>query len=211
MSQTLSAFYPLLLPELPDCPEPMMDLHLREVARDFCLRTSAWAVPFDAVNLVALQASYDLDAPESDAVVTRLTKLTVNTLLLWSDTDPAMDKDAPKYRRAKPPFTVSNDLLQITLATDEVPTAATTGGLQLEGVLQPSRGATTLPDFLLTVYSDAMRVGTLARLMVMGNKPWTDRALASDYRTQWEQKVGYAAYQVDVGNTRKTLRVRKWG
>ncbi|MFZ2306839.1 MAG: hypothetical protein WAW73_17470 [Rhodoferax sp.] len=211
MSQPLSAFYPLLLPELPACPEPMMDLHLREVARDFCLRTSAWSAPFDAIDLVASQASYDLDAPESDAVVTRVTKLSANSVLLWSDTDPATNEDAPKYRRDDPPFTVSNDLSEITLITEEVPTAAVTGGLQLVGALQPSRSSATLPDFLLTVYSDAMRIGTLARLMVMANKPWTDRALAGDYRTQWEQKVGYAAYQVDVGNTRKTLRVRKWG
>lgn len=211
MSYPLSAFYPLLLPELPACPEPMMDLHLREVARDFCLRTSAWAAQFDAVDLVASQAAYDIDAPESDAVVTRVTKVTANGVLLWSDTDPAMDEDVPKYLRGNPPFVVSNDLLQLTFIADEVPTASLVAGLALEGALQPSRGATTLPNFLLDVHSEAMRVGTLARLMLMGNKPWTDRAMATDYRTQWEQKVGYAAYQGDTGNTRKTLRVRKWG
>lgn len=211
MSHPLSAFYPLLLPELPSCPEPMMDLHLREVARAFCVQTGAWSVPFDAIDLVALQASYDIDAPESDAVVTRVTKLTVNGVLLWSDSDAAPGEVAPKYLRDEPPFTVSNDLSEITLTAEEVPTAAVSGGLQLVGSLQPSITATTLPDFLLTVYSDAMRFGTLARLMVMGNKPWTDRVLAGDYRTQWEQKVGYAAYQADSGNTRKTLRVRKWG
>lgn len=211
MSYPLSAFYPLLLPELPACPEPMMDLHLREVARDFCHKTGAWAAPFDPIDLVATQPTYDLDAPESDAVVTRVTKVTANSVLLWSDADPAMDEDAPKYVRGNPPFTVSNDMLQLTFLADEVPTASVVGGLLLVGAMQPSRGATTLPNFLLEVYSDALRVGTLSRLMAMGNKPWTDRAMATYYASQWEQKLGFAAYQAKVGNTRKTLRVRKWG
>ncbi len=211
MSHPLSAFYPLLLPELPTCPEPMMDLHLREVAREFCLQTGAWTVPLDAIDLVAAQATYDLDAPESEAVITRITSVTANSVLLWSDTDPKADEDTPKYVRTDPPFTVSNDLLEFTLIEDEVPSAAVADGLVLVGTLLPAPGAATLPDFLLTTYSEAMRVGTLARLMVMGNKPWTDRALATDYRAQWQRLTGFAAYQADVGNTRKTLRVRKWG
>lgn len=211
MSQPLSAFHSLLLPELPACPEPMMDLHLREVARDFCLRTSAWAMPLDAIDMVASQAIYDIDSPEPESVVTRVTQLTSNNVLLWRDVDPKYSEDAPKYRRGEPPFTVSNDLLQITLIADEVPTAAVSGGLQLIGALQPSRSASTLPDFLLTVYSEAMRVGTLSRLMAMSKQTWTDQAMAAVYAREWEQKLGFAGYQVNVGNTRKTLRVRKWG
>lgn len=209
MSHPLSAFYPLLLPELPTCPEPMMDLHLREVARDFCRTTSAWKLPFDAINLVADQATYDLDAPETDAVVLRVTKLTINGDLLWSDVD-SSDEEA-KYQRNCPPFTVSPDLLEVTLAEDEVPSADATGGLVLVGALQPSIKASTLPDFLLSVNSEAMRLGTLARLMVMGNKPWTDRVLATDYRAQYQQLIGFASYQSSVSNTRQPLRVTKWG
>lgn len=214
MSTALKDFYDLLMPELPGCTTAMVDLHLRETARDFCTRTSAWKLPFDAVNLVAGQATYDLEPSEPEAEVVRVIKLTLNSELIWEDTDreqKAADSLEPKYVRNEPPFTLSPDLLEITLMTDEVPTAAVAGGMVIVGAMKPTARATRLPDFIKGQYSDAMRWGTLARLMVMAKKPWTDRALASAYLSMWNGALNFAAYQAQVGNTREKLRVKKWG
>lgn len=54
----LADFYDLLLPELPGIATPMVDLHLREVARDFCTKTSAWREDLTAIDLVAEQGTY---------------------------------------------------------------------------------------------------------------------------------------------------------
>lgn len=213
MSKVLADFHDLLLSELPGCTIELVNLHLREAARQFCTQTSAWRMPFDNVNLVASQATYDLEPSEAQAEVVRLTKLTVNSVLLWADTDreqPEADATEPKYLRNEPPFTLSNDLLEITLMADEVPTAAVVAGLKVVGAMKPTVSATTLPDFLLSQYSAALRYGTLARLMVMGKKPWTDRVLATAYMEEWHKALNFAAYQVQVGNTRERLRVKKW-
>lgn len=207
----LSAYYDHLLPELPGCTTAMVDLHLRAMVRDFCKRTSVWRQDLAAINLVANQASYTLVTP-ADSEVVRVTALKAASELLWVDTDRQTDGDEPKYQRGEPPFTQSTDLSQITLITDEVPAASLAGGLVVTVALRPTDTAATLPDFLLTEYLEAIRLGTLSRLMRMGGKkPWSDRVLAADYDTRFNALVNHAAYQGSVGNTRKSLRVKKWG
>lgn len=212
--------YPLLMPELPGCSYPMLDLNLREVAREFCTTTSVWRSTFDGINLLANQLSYDLDTPESESELVRLTKLSIADDLMWVDdeyiaptnrrrTDALVPR--PKYNRDEPPFTLTPDLVQLTLIANLTPSASLAGGLKLEGVMRPARDATQLPDLLVTQYSEAMRLGTLARLMLMGNKTWSNPALAMEYRTAWNQQKAFAAYQGQVGNTRQHLRTKKWG
>ena len=214
MTTALTAFYGQLLPELPGCPQPMVDIHLRETARQFCQRTKAWRAPFDAIDLVAAQDTYDLSSPESNSDVVCITKLTVAGVLLWEDTDAeSLNESAvpPKYGRDSPPFSIGMNIDAITLIADEVPTASLTAGLVMSGALKPSPKAATLPDFLMNQYSEAMRTGTLARLKAMTNQKWTDLVLAPVYATQFSAFMDFAAYQAKTGNTRQTLRVRKWG
>lgn len=216
--KAFSEFYDLVTPELPGITTDMLDYQLRQVARDFCEKTSCWRLPFDDVSLIASQATYDLEPSEPQSAVVRLVSLTLGTQLLWQSDEPHADPQrshcnvvTPKYDRTAPPFTLSPDLLEITLATNEVPTAALAAGMHVIGAMKPSINATALPDFLLSQYSEAMRFGTLSRLMVMAKKPWTDRALASVYAFEWGKAVNFSAYQAQVGNTRAPLRVRKWG
>ncbi len=216
--KAFSAFYDLMTPELPGITTSMLDFQLRQTARDFCGRTGAWRLPFDDVNLVAGQATYDLEPSEPSSEVVRVTSLTLCTELMWQSDEPREQTSRvnacevfPKYDRHSPPFTISPDLLEITLMSNEVPIASLAAGMQVIGAMKPSLNATVLPDFLLSQYSEAMRFGTLARLMVMPKKPWTDRPLATAYLGEWNKALNFAAYQVQTGNTRAPLRVRKWG
>lgn len=213
--KALSEFYDLMLPELPGCTTDMLDLQLRQVARELCDRTSAWRQAIDPISLVAGQGTYDLDSPETKSDIVRLTKLSIGSTLLWQDKEEdertCSTTETPKYTRNEPPFSLSPDLLELTLIAAEVPAADLASGLTGEAALKPSLDATTLPDFLKTQHSETMRFGVLSRLMLMGGKKWTDRPLAAEYRTEWNKALNFAAYQGQVGNTRQRLRVRKWG
>lgn len=212
MSTPLYSFHDHLMPELPGITTALVELHLREMARDFCERTTQWRVPFDAVNTVATQAAYDLTPSEGQCEVVKLHKVTVNGTLLYDDNwYPDSTTDEPKYDRANPPFSLDETLCLITLTDDEIPEAAVTGGLVVTGSLKPRFDAAALPDLFKSEHREALRVGTLARLMAMGKKPWTDREMALDHRNTYERLVAHAAYQAATGNTRKPLRVRKYG
>lgn len=206
-----SAFYDHLLPELKGITTAMVDLHLLHTARDFCERSSAWRFAFE-LSAVADEDTYDVSAPELRSEVVRPTKLTIDSVLLWdSDWMPGNQGDTPKYDRADPPFAL--DILNgdLTLLEDEVPTAAGSQNIALVAALKPSFSATTLPDFLKFQHLEALRCGTLARLMQMGGKPWTDRPLATKYDSDYARLVQIAATAAQRGNTRAPLRSRKWG
>jgi hypothetical protein len=208
----LAEFHDLLLPELPGCTVAMVNLHLRETAREFCRRTAAWRQALTAINTVGGQASYVMTLP-SDSQLVRVTDLTVHGRRLWRSVE--IDKaDAgaqqPKYGITDPPFDLNDNLTQITLHADEVPAESVAGGLLVSASLTPTATAATLPDFLLGQYSEALRHGTLARLMLMPKKPWTDRALAGAYEGLWQEALNFAAYQAQVGNTRRPLRVKPY-
>jgi len=206
---SFSAYYDHLMPDLPGCTKALLDVHLLRVARDFCSKTGIWRQELTAVNLVATQATYTLTTPSSSALV-RVVRLTVADELLWLDGEDD-NNEYPKYERNKPPFSLSNDLTQITLIADETPAASLALGLKTTATLQPSTTAITLPDFLLSQHMEAIKAGTLSGLMKMMKKPWSNPGLSGEYRNEWNTLTNRAAYQAQVGNTGKLLRVKKWG
>lgn len=208
----LAEFYDFLLPELPGCTTLLLDHHLRQVAREFCDKTCAWRLPYDSISLYGGTSTYEIDTPEFDSELVKLYSLNVAGRTVWRDSDREVEgDDCPTYRRDQPPFELSPDLDLITLHRDLVPTGDIENGLKVVGSMKPTQGATKLPDFLKSQYSEAIRFGVLSRLMVMGKKPWTDLALAGLYDGRWHGELNFAAYQVQVGNTRAQLRVKKWG
>lgn len=210
---TLASLYDYTLPELPGITPALLDIHLREVARDFCRVSKFWRTPLDTENSVAGQAIYDLYPDESYADLVKVTKLTVNGVLLYEDRYTAVSntQNQPKYERGSPPFTVSADMLELTLIPDEVPDASQSAGVVMEGAIQPSPTATTLPDFFGGEFRNAICFGAMARCMAMGSKPWTDRALASEYARLYMSQVHLAALRGSNGNTLAALRTRQAG
>lgn len=207
---TLSAFYDHLLPELKGCTTAMVDLHLLHTARDYCERTSCWRVPFTASS-VASTATYDISAPEPKSEIVRLTRLEIDGILLWDDLwNDDSDSDEPKYDRANPPFSMNPENTEITLTVTETPAAAGTHNIALTAAIKPSFAADVLPDLLKFQHLEALRTGTLSRLMRMGAKPWADRVLAADYGAEYLRLCNLAASNAQTSNTRKRLRVRKW-
>lgn len=206
--KAFSTFYDLILPEAPGCQTAMVDLHLREVARDFCWRSLAWRMDFDPITTSPTRLTYELDAPEQQAEVVKVLSLSMAGEKLWAANEQRRGHSGTslKYPVDEPPFDLSSDMLELTLV-DEAPS----GVLQLHGAMRPSAAATGLPDLLGTEHREAMRTGTLARLMVMPKKPWRDLELASFYRTQYESLLALAAVNAQTGNTRHLLRTRKWG
>lgn len=212
-----SVFYDHILPELPKATTGMVDLHLLHTARDFCEKTSAWRYPF-TVSATADEDTYDISVPTIASEIVRVTRLVIDSDLLWDDrwtpdspTQDSLDADLPKYRRDKPPFTLNNLNTELVLIEDEIPSASGTDNIAITAALKPGFSATVLPDFLKFEHMEAMRCGVLSRLMRMGNKPWTDRQLAVEYGNDYDRLCLAAATSAQQGNTKQRLRTRKAG
>jgi hypothetical protein len=203
MSKAFAAFYDDLLPELPGVATGMLDLQLLRVAREFCERSAAWRVALAPFPSKADRLTYSLFSPESKTEVVRLVELSWGDTLQWRAREPdPHDTEQPRFPAHRPPFTIGRDGTEIELT--EQPTG-TIGGIV---AIRPSLVATTLPDVLQTEHLAAIRAGVLARLMLMGDKPWTDRITGIEYRNAYEARINFSAQHAARGNTKALLRTR---
>ena len=202
---TPKAFYDLIRPELPGIFDAMLDQAIVQVARDFCMRTRCWRDDFFSQGTKAGEASYELGAAWGDPVSVLL--LEVNGRVLFDELNP----DRAEYPNHRPPFRLSADFGLLTLEGCEVPGVDSQDGLVTAGAMQPAVNAALLPDMLLYRYSEEMRLGVLARLLVLGGKPWTDRELAVAYRTEYESMRSRATHLIARGNRLAMAgRMRSW-
>lgn len=211
-----SVFYNHIMPELRGCTTGMVDLHLLHVARDLCERSGAWRYAF-TISGIASEPTYDVSAPETSSEVVRICRLAIDSVSLFDDewdqqrhamSDSSADLLEPKYPRHDPPFSMSNDNTEMTLIAQETPASDGTDNIAITAALKPSFSATVLPDFLKFQHLEALRTGTLSRLMVMANKPWSNPAQAGFYAAEYNRLVQHAASNARMGNTRRLLRSR---
>lgn len=212
--------YDYLMPQLPGITTPMLDLHIREVARDLCHKTHVWVADFDAVNTLADQVTYDLEPSEPNSEPVKIIRLEVNEVLMYDERYPRhglIGNDhrstqwpiAPKF--TEPPFSVDATLTSITIDEAAKPTSAVTGGLVILGSMKPSYNASSLPDLFKGTYRQTLINGVLAQLCAMTRKTWTDASTASMKASQYQSDLNFAATQAKQGHTRGPLRVRSWG
>jgi hypothetical protein len=213
-----SAFYDHLMPQLPGCTTALVDLELREAAREFCEVTACWRVDL-TIGTTADEPTYDVSEPEQNSEVVRIVRVTLLGALLWDAAwreprrhrlDTSSD-EVPKYSRAAPPFSMNADNTELTLIDDEVPASTDADGLELVVAIKPSITSTVLPRMLRDQHLQAMRTGTLARLMRMGKKPWTDRELSAFYEGEFVRLKSLAAHNAQQGNAGARLRTGKTG
>lgn len=216
-----SAFYDYLLPELPGCTTALLDLHLRDVARDYCTHAQAWVAPLLDLAIDPAATSYPLQMPLPNTDLSRLLKMTGGSgaddpcpTLYWQAIEPpTVPRNSftttnrtpyPRYRVDQPPFTLSSDGSSISF-TQPVDDPVVT----FTAAIKPTIAATTLPDFLLLDQLDAIRCGVFARLKRMSGKPWSDPNSAVESGREWQGWINHQAAEALRGNQRALLRSTK--
>jgi hypothetical protein len=211
-----SSWYDYLMPVLPGITTALVDLHLRDIAREYCTQALAWQQPLSPITPQAdPDASYYLVPPLARTELVRMLKLTVDGDLYWQSIEPQLDprswyvgvrKPAPKYRSDQPPFSISDDGKYVTFTKPVSGVAAI-----FTAAIRPSIDATTLPDFLLLDQLDAIRCGVLGRLMRMPKKPWTDMgvgAVMNDDYIAWQHRKAGDALRGNQGAMLRTTKTR---
>jgi hypothetical protein len=65
MITTYDELMPMVLPELRNCPEPLVRQALERAGRAFCRHTSVWQKTLEEIDVVADEAEYALDPDET--------------------------------------------------------------------------------------------------------------------------------------------------
>ncbi len=74
-----SDFYSWVLPSVQGCPNPTLDLHIRQSAIEFCRRTLCWVRTLDPVEANGMDIRFDLDLLSQTQAV-KLMAVAVNGL-----------------------------------------------------------------------------------------------------------------------------------
>lgn len=167
-------FLPLINVWAPGAPEPVTLNFLRQAAKELCQRTRCWRFT-DSFETTGDDIEVMCTPPYSDLFEIEWARF--NDMELEAKTPAGdmlfHDSGQPKYITQTSPNTVSLE-----------PRA--TGTLSLSLFLMPSIGTDVLPAFMLDQFGDALAAGTLSRLLVLPNQPYSNPNLGMFKKQEWD-------------------------
>jgi hypothetical protein len=185
---TRDQFLALVMPDVIECPLPMVMAAANDVMEDFCRRTSCWTEILDPAPTVAGEAFIELDAP-SGAVILDLQAVSVGDHPATAKRmkDIALSRSGWASARATRAEhyefnSVSGVRLWPTPDTGDILVVAIAR-------LAPQMSMTDLPDQVMRSNASAIAAGVKSNLMRKPKKAWTDLQSAVIYGGEYEQGV----------------------
>ena len=213
MTTPVSDFNTAILAYAPNAPDPLVERLLVKVARDFCERTHAWRAELSAMNVVAGAKEIPVTPPTDGVFVEVLSAVYDDRRPpLKPRTRKQLDREVLAWR-TKPGlpefFTEGDALNEFWLAP--LPQYSVSGGLVVTAAFKPTKTAAVLDDLLVDLYSEALVNGTLAELLTIPRKPWSDKGLAAYYKALYEEQVVDATAKATDGRMKGVARKTKYG
>lgn len=192
---TITELYSRITPELPGCPLPLVKLTLQDVMRDFCIKTELWRETITQ-DLVDEQTAYTLAPTATEADIRRIVEVTIE--------DHEYPLDTALYE-----FDGDETL---TLDDDIEPTADYTSGLVTKVVLVPQINSEEWDSALMNRWSEALVVGTKARLMDDDKEGWGNPRRAARYAIEYQTQLALGSIETNrehkTGSV--TIAAREW-
>lgn len=200
-----------LSPSVPGCPQPILEQHIRDSAIETCERTLAWRYEQPSTRLTPGVYEYPYNNPlqtEVHAFITAavngspLEPLTLEQLYSKYPNWPDLSLD----QRADPRFICQLDPDNYVLAP--LPDASKAYDLKMIVVLKPLRTATGMDKTIFDDLENVIMHGALQHLLVMPNKNWSDRELATYHAKQYLSKITERRARANIGAARASMSVQ---
>jgi hypothetical protein len=182
----LSDFYPHILPEVPGCPNIVVDFAINNTLNDFCTVTRLWSQTLTPISSVADQMDYTV-AAVTGADFVRFERVAFDGVPLTQRNLDQLDGLYPAGwadLTGTPLHCVTNSDGSLSLVP--APAAVVADGIKIRASLAPSATGTTFPDLLFRRYSVEIAAGVKASLMSMAGKPWSNPDMALTYSAIYE-------------------------
>jgi len=175
--------------DVPGAPMPLVEREVRFTAIDFCDYTLTWRVELNDANIVDGTAEYTMTPPADSRIATVLyasangIRLLPTTERRLDDTEDGWRLSTTKAAQAQWYYLPDRTTIRIALT----PSENITSGLGITVALKPTQDAKTLPDQLYEDNLEALRAGTLARLLSIPAKEWSNPDAGLYYRGEYER------------------------
>jgi hypothetical protein len=207
----ISEFYPYVLPHAMGCSVPLVEQVIRDICIDFCEHAPIAQEVIDPIDLKTGVVEYDLDV-QAGVVVSLIldAKYNGNTMRIGN----AGDFPDPRLMHQMPvgdPCAVMQ-LGEAKFVTNLAPATDQKKAIRLLVSTKPTKKATSVADILAADYSYDISLGVLSRLLLMPNQPFSNPALATIYRNDYEIKRTAARIRAEAsfGRTSSVIRPRRF-
>lgn len=189
-----SEFYSLILPLVPGAPEPLVDEHLREAAREFCSKTCCWQVTLDAVTTSGADLPVVLPLEEGMELV----KLLVVRVGDLGYTIGGRRQGLSYKRRgsAYSRFAWTDNRQELSLWP--VPDAGLV--LTVDCAVKPSEDSDDFDDDLALHHRRDIAAGALAELLDLPQTAWANPAKAATERQKFLSAIGTVTFTTARGH-----------
>lgn len=174
-----SDFYGLIVPEVHDCPPPVIDAQLRRTAIEFFRTTQVWVAELETINTDLEVGTYDLISPVDGAMPCGISQLWLNDEQQVYIPFAQMSRYASYWPTEIGDPVGYTQLSETTVTLYKIPPASSE--VKLLGVLRPSALSSGIPDWIGDKYFDELVAGTKARLMSMVGVAWSNPQGATLY------------------------------
>ena len=200
-----------LSPSVPGCPQPIVEQYVRDAAIEACERTLAWRYEQPKIRLTPGVHDYAYDVP-NDTEVHAFITATCNNEPLKAVTLEQLYDLYPKWpyqstqERSQPRFVTQLDVDNFSVAP--LPDAVVKYDVRMIVVLKPLRDAAGMDKTVLDDLENVIMHGALQHLLVLPDRTWSDRELASYHAKQFAYKLSERRARTNLGNSRASMRVQ---
>jgi len=175
----IADFLPHLLPDLPGCPDQIVQQQFLFGAIQFCTETHAWNEIQDPITVIDKINEYDVEVPTGARIVAvkdvwasnrKLRPVTMEQLFERLPNWQTAEGSEPTYYNAATDYR--------TIRIYPKPLDAKKAKLTMRVAYAAALTAATIPDEIAIKYWDGLISGCKSRLMVIPGKAWTNAGLA---------------------------------
>ncbi len=167
---TRDALYPLILPEVPQCPYLTVDTAINRAAAEFCRDSLCWN-EMQSIALVSGQRQYPLTVPADSEVVAVRRASVDKSPPMRTEPMPGRILDQREAFGQPAVFAVLGaDLLVTPTPNDDM----TGKSMAVHVAFAPRFSAAAIPDVVATRFAEGVSAGARAILKRMVGNAWTD-------------------------------------
>lgn len=209
--QTFKSLVQRLVTSVPGCPQPVIEHYIRHAAIDACEQTLGWRYEQPEIRLTPGVYDYPYEHP-TEAEVHAVITATANGRPLVAVTVEDMHRMRPLWpetaveHRADPRYLVHLDADTFGIAP--VPDAAVPYDVRMMVALKPLRTASGMDKTAMDDLEDVIMHGALRDLLVLPNKNWSDRELATFHARQYRFKLTERRARNALGAGRASVSVQ---
>lgn len=200
-----------LATSVPGCPQPVLVQYIRDAAIEVCERTLAWRYDQPLITLSSGIAEYPYEVPTGTEVHAFLTA-TVNNEPMFPMTLEAIRSkypswpDMPAEQWSDPRYILQLDVDDFAVAP--LPDASQPYAVRMIVALKPLRDASGMDKTVFDDLENVIMNGALQNLLVLPNKPWSDRELAVYHAKQYISKITERRARANLGAGRASMSVQ---